>query len=70
MKLKLFQKIQPSCSYCVCVKKLNKIFLCPHHGIVSQTHHCHKFKYDPLKRTPKEKQDTPKFQPEDFTLDA
>ena len=70
MKLKLFQnKIVPSCSYCLYSKTLHDTSLCERCGIVAPDHHCRKFRYDPLKRTPEKKQSIPKWNPEDFSLD-
>ncbi len=50
----LFRKdIDKFCSYCVHAAKVDEeTCLCAKKGLVSSSHHCRKFKYDPLKRVP------------------
>lgn len=70
MKLKLFKKkINPNCSYCQHSKIFYDTVLCEHYGIVSGKSYCRKFRYNPLKRLPKEKKPKKNFKPEDFSLD-
>ena len=46
-------KIEPRCAYCERGKDLeNGTVACVHKGVVDETYHCRKFRYDPLKRTP------------------
>ena len=71
MKLKLFnKKINPNCSYCQHSKILYNTIICEHYGVVLDKSYCGKFRYDPLKRVPKEKTHKKSFNPEDFSLDV
>lgn len=50
----LFQKgIEPRCVYCAHGRELGEDqILCPKKGVMAAGSHCHRFKYDPLRRTP------------------
>lgn len=50
----LFRKnINPQCVYCARSNKLNDRYAaCKFFGVVTLTHKCRLFKYDPLKRIP------------------
>lgn len=66
------KKIEPRCAYCERGSDLgNGKVACVSKGVVDDTYHCRKFRYDPLKRTPPRpavlKGDG--FSPEDFALD-
>ena len=55
------KKIDKFCSYCAYAGKIDDgTYLCSKKGIVRSSHHCRKFKYDPLKRVP------PRMNPKDF----
>lgn len=70
MKLKLFKKkINPNCSYCQHSKIMCDTILCNHYGLAPDNSYCKKFRYNPLKRWPKEKISKKSFKPEDFSLD-
>ena len=69
---KVYDKsISPSCSYCQFgrLSPDKEGILCIQQGIMLPSSSCKKFKYDPLKRQPKQK---PKlftgYNPEDFVL--
>lgn len=68
----LFRKKMPrSCSYCQHGTALeNDEVLCLKRGVVSATHRCRKFRYDPCKRIPPKMKplDFDKYQEEDFSL--
>ena len=48
------REIEKYCKYCEKAQALydSDTMLCPRYGVVSATHKCRKFKYDPLKRVP------------------
>jgi len=52
--MNLFQKkIEPRCVYCAHSRPLSEEqVVCPKKGVMSCGSHCHRFKYDPLKRVP------------------
>lgn len=52
--MKLFRKnMDPYCAYCEHGVALNeREVACVKKGIVPVEHHCHAFRYDPLKRIP------------------
>lgn len=52
--MKLFRKnMEPHCAYCTRGQQINdREVICVKRGIVPVEHHCHAFKYDPLKRIP------------------
>ena len=55
MRRKLYgNNISPSCEYCACARRAadGRVMLCARKGIVPLYHHCRRFRYDPLKRTP------------------
>lgn len=68
----LFQKeIDPRCAYCAKGAPLQGgQILCSKKGVVSPTDHCHRFRYDPLKRVPPRRAtlDTSRLKDEDFSL--
>ena len=68
----LFRKdIEPRCCYCAKGASIGEEQIaCMHKGIVPAGHHCRKFEYDPLKRTPPQPAapDFSKFKDEDFVL--
>lgn len=64
------KKISRCCEYCANAQissALNLIF-CKFKGPVSDQDSCIKFKYDPLKRTPKTEAKLPKYTADDFKL--
>ena len=47
------KKIEPRCAYCERGKELgNGTVACVHKGVVEDSFHCRKVRYDPMKRTP------------------
>lgn len=71
MRRKLYgNNIQPSCEYCEHGKQSSdgKAVLCPHKGVMPLYHHCRKFLYDPLKRTPSKLPELGHFAPEEFSI--
>lgn len=64
------KKIEPSCSYCRYGKYSidNNKILCNKKGILEIYNSCNKFRYDPLKRSPKRQIILPKFEKSDFQL--
>lgn len=67
----LFNKnIEPSCSYCKFGKYSvdNDKILCNKKGVLEVYDSCWRFKYDPLKRIPKQQLVLPKFDKSDFEL--
>lgn len=64
------KNISRSCEYCanaqIC-SALNLIF-CKFKGPVSQQDSCRRYKYDPLKRTPRADAKLPKYTADDFKL--
>lgn len=50
----LFRKnIEPNCGYCRFAAPADRgNVICRKRGIVSETAHCRRFRYDPLRRTP------------------
>ena len=65
------KKIDRYCSYCALAGKIDEEnMICQKYGIVPKTHHCRKFKYDPLKRIPARKKSVgfEKFEDKDFSL--
>ena len=68
----LFRKdIEPRCLYCAKGAAIGpEQVACMHQGIVPAGHHCRRFVYDPLKRTPPEPAapDFSKYKDEDFSL--
>ena len=71
MKKSIINKdIPKSCDHCFFCKKSTALdlILCKFRGPVSEDGFCSKYKYDPLKRTPKTSKKLPKFKAEDFSL--
>ena len=69
----MFRKdMEPRCAYCAQGSDLcNGKVACVRKGVVEDTYHCRKFRYDPLKRTPPrpaQLQDE-RLREEDFALD-
>ena len=54
MALRLFQSsIEPRCASCSHGRELGQEqILCPKKGVMAAGSHCHRFKYDPLRRIP------------------
>lgn len=66
----LNKKITHYCEYCANAQissALNLVF-CKFKGPVSEKDSCIKFKYDPLKRTPRAEAKLPKYTADDFKL--
>ncbi|MBO4418306.1 MAG: hypothetical protein J5789_00540 [Oscillospiraceae bacterium] len=68
----LFRKdIEKTCACCVrSGQSGGENLICPKKGFVSPEGHCWRFRYDPLKRTPKRSlaKDFSQFTEEDFSL--
>lgn len=65
------KKIERSCAYCThCTRYGEEQMLCTKRGVVSDTHKCWKFKYDPFKRVPPKPKalDFSKYDQDDFSL--
>ncbi len=65
------KKIDPRCAYCEKGTRIDDAHIaCVKKGIVAAEEHCHRFKYDPLKRVPPRpvRLDTTKLSQEDFEL--
>lgn len=68
---KLFNKSLPKrCEYCANSKTYtnDETLLCKYHGVVNAFDKCRKYKYDILKRIPKEKKLGDDYSPEDFSI--
>lgn len=65
------KKYPAVCEYCVNgrLSADKKSVLCEHSGIRKLDSKCRKYKYDPLKRTPKKALQIEKFTEEDFSID-
>lgn len=63
----LFRKsIDRYCSYCQFAGRIDgERMICQHCGIVPDSHHCRRFRYDPLKRVPPRPRTQPVSVPED-----
>lgn len=71
-KKKLFGgNVDPSCRTCAHGKLSydSETVLCEHGGAVPSHHHCHRFQYDPLRRTPMRRAPLDGFSSSDFALD-
>lgn len=71
MAKKLYGKdIEPKCAYCAFGESTQdeKTVLCQKKGISEPDGACKKFKYDPLKRSPRKKPQLPEYCAEDFSL--
>ncbi len=67
----LNEKISPACVYCA-VGKLScdgTSVLCLKKGVMQPDSRCRAFRYDPLKRVPKEKARLPEYSAEEFSLE-
>lgn len=68
----LFRKnMEPRCLYCCNGASINaEQIACMYKGIVPAAHHCRRFEYDPLKRTPPQPAvpDFSKYDDKDFSL--
>lgn len=65
------KKIDRYCSYCMFAGKINEErVICQKCGIVPSSHHCRRFRYDPLKRVPpkQQNQNFSKYNEKDFSL--
>lgn len=65
------RKIDRYCTYCMFARKVNnEQVICEKQGIVLASHHCRRFRYDPLKRIPPKAkvQDFSKYEEKDFSL--
>ena len=71
MKKKLFEdNLTPACEYCEygSVADDVKMILCKRSGVVSPYFRCKKFRYSPIRRTPKRMPKLPSFEPSDFSI--
>lgn len=72
MRYKFFGKnIDPACEYCAFGRPSSdtKNILCSKKGVTSTYYSCRRFKYDPLKRVPKQPpRAKDEFKAEDFEL--
>ena len=66
----LFKKnIPPSCEYCEIGKQIsNDSVICIKFGVTHFKNNCKKFKYNPLKRKPKNFKKTLNLEKKDFTF--
>jgi len=65
------KKPERYCGCCVFAGKMNDDqMICRKCGVVPATHHCRRFRYDPLKRVPArpKKQDFSKYDQKDYSL--
>ena len=65
------KKMERYCAYCVYSGKISDDqMICRKFGVVPTTHHCRRFRYDPLKRVPSrpKAQDFSKYEEKDFSL--
>lgn len=65
------KKIERFCVYCVYGGKIDDDnIICQKCGVVPASHHCRRFRYDPLKRVPPQpkSQDFEKYKDTDFSL--
>ena len=71
MAFKLFgNNIEPACAYCRKGKLTGgrSMVLCTKKGVVAPDYSCHRFLYDPLKRTPKKAPSLPEYDAKDFEI--
>ena len=69
MRAVFSREISPLCEYCRHAKTLSGgDMLCSRRGIVSGDYSCARFRYDPLKRSPKKKVSFDDFSRSDFSL--
>ena len=65
------KKIDRCCTYCMFAGKIDDdTVICQKCGIVPASHHCRRFRYDPLKRIPPrpKAQDFSKYDEKDYSL--
>ena len=65
------KKVDRYCAYCAYAGKVNNDqMICQKCGIVPATHHCRRFRYDPLKRVPArtKAQDFSQYDQKDYAL--
>ena len=64
------EKVAPACEYCEYGKLGSdfKMILCKHKGVVSPYFRCKKFRYSPVRRTPKRIPKLPDFDSSDFSI--
>lgn len=65
------KKIERYCVYCTYSGKIDdENVVCQKCGVVPASHHCRRFRYDPLKRVPPQPktQDFAKYKDTDFSL--
>lgn len=68
MAVKLFDRHEPKCEYCVHVRAGSGQLSCVRRkGPVQKP--CGAFCYDPLKRVPRQEARLPQYKPEDFAID-
>lgn len=67
----LNNKLPPACIYCAIGKVScdGKSVLCTKKGVMMPDSHCRAFRYDPLKRVPKEKAQLPEYSAEEFSIE-
>ena len=72
MKSKLLNKksIPPACEYCTRGSGApdGKTVLCPKKGVMQKDSSCSAFRYDPLKRKPKQPVELPQFDASDLSF--
>ncbi|MGI6744975.1 MAG: hypothetical protein ACOX45_02160 [Acutalibacteraceae bacterium] len=63
-------RIPPQCRYCTYGRTTadGTNVLCIKKGVMLLNSRCRKYKYDPLKREPRQKPEKPEFSKEDFSL--
>ena len=63
------KKMEPRCAYCEKGSNLeNGMVACIHKGVVEDTFHCRRFRYDPLRRVPTRQVVLPSYGLEEFKL--
>ena len=64
------EDLPPACEYCEHGRLGSdfKMILCKHRGVVSPYFRCKKFRYSPIRRTPKRLPKLPDFNPSDFSI--
>ncbi len=64
------KKISPCCEYCVhgTVSEFENEVICKKRGVTDTKDSCRKYKYDPLKREPRQIKMSDNYSPEDFLL--
>ncbi len=71
MKKKILGDIAPRCAYCrfgTAVAEGGTV-LCTRHGVRDSSASCKKFRYDPLKRVPRQPPEMLAFSENEFSLD-